>query len=55
MSSIISIIILVICFAGMAIGLLRKKDLKRGCSLGDDCACKNEPLKDPSKDCEHKA
>ena len=55
MTYIITIIVLLASFILMAAGLLlAKKTLKRGCSLGDDCTCKNDPQKSVSEDCEHK-
>lgn len=55
MTYFITIVVLLALFILMALGLiLAKKTLKRGCSLGDDCTCKNDPKKSPPEDCEHK-
>ncbi|MDP2653564.1 MAG: hypothetical protein Q8Q08_05965 [Candidatus Omnitrophota bacterium] len=55
MEKFLSILVLIGCFGMMAIGLiLARKTLKKGCSLGPDCHCKNDPPKS-SDDCEHKA
>jgi len=54
MNTLLAILVLAGCFALLAIGfILAKKTLKKGCSLGPDCACKNIPEKNPSEDCDH--
>jgi len=55
MNYLASFFIFVLCFAGMAIGLLlTKKVLKKGCALGPDCACQKEPDPKAEKaDCKH--
>jgi hypothetical protein len=46
-------LIIAASFAAMALGLIvAGRTLKKGCSLGSDCLCKNDPEKSP-KDCEH--
>ncbi|HLF18938.1 MAG TPA: hypothetical protein VI749_08645 [Candidatus Omnitrophota bacterium] len=55
MNLLATLIILAICFAAMAVGLLiKRKALQRGCGLSpDDCACLKEG-KDPDE-CEKPA
>jgi hypothetical protein len=52
MTYLITLIIVGLCFMGMAIGLIMaKKALKKGCSLDpDSCACRREGIS--PEDCE---
>jgi len=52
MTYILSILILILVFALMAVGLIfAKKVLKKGCSLGPDCSCKTKNIS--PEDCDN--
>ena len=54
MTYLLSILILTGCFLLLGIGfLVARKTLQRGCSLGPECTCKNNPAAS-SEDCEHR-
>ncbi len=54
MNYFLSVLTFLASFLLLGIGLIvAKKTLKRGCSLGADCTCKNDP-EASSKECEHR-
>ena len=55
MNYLLSLLVFMLAFLLLGIGLIvAKKTLKKGCSLGPDCTCKNTPEDSSSKDCEHR-